>query len=118
MPLRGRVPPLSVATSLHPPFHRCRIFVVLPLQKGTTVQSVGPSEFNLENLRKHLQRMPDEELIRFGKACREILTLQANLGRPRREVFVVQLQEARKEWRYADILNMAEEYKFGNSVEC
>jgi hypothetical protein len=43
--------------------------------------------------------MSDEELIRFGKACRELLTPQANLGRPPREVFVVQLQEARKEWR-------------------
>jgi hypothetical protein len=63
------------------------------------MQSVGTSEFNLENLRERLQRMPDDELIRFGKACRALLTPQANLGRPPREVFVVQLQEARKEWR-------------------
>jgi hypothetical protein len=37
-------------------------------------------------------------LEQFGKACRELLTPQANLGRPPREVFVIQLQEARKKW--------------------
>ncbi len=63
------------------------------------MRSVGTSEFNLENLRKHLQRLSDEELIQFGKACRGMLTPQANLGRPPREVFVIQSQEARKEWR-------------------
>ncbi len=60
---------------------------------------VGASEFSLENLRKRLQDMSDEELIRYGKACREMLTSQANLGRPPREVFVIQLQEAREERR-------------------
>jgi hypothetical protein len=63
------------------------------------MQSVGTSEFSLENLRKRLQDMSDEELIRYGKACRDMLTPQANLGRPPRAVFVIQLQEARKEWR-------------------
>jgi hypothetical protein len=63
------------------------------------MQSVGTSEFNLENLRARLQRMSDEQSIQFGRACRELLTPQANLGRPPREVFVIQLQEARKEWR-------------------
>jgi hypothetical protein len=63
------------------------------------MQSVGASEFNLENLRKRLERMSDEELKQFGRACRELLTPQANLGRPPREVFVIQLQEARREWR-------------------
>jgi hypothetical protein len=63
------------------------------------MQSVGVSEFNLENLRKRLLRMSDDELIQFGIACRDMLTPQANLGRAPREVFVVQLQEARKEWR-------------------
>jgi hypothetical protein len=71
----------------------------LPLPEGAAMQSVGTSEFNLENLHKHLQRLSDDELIQFGKACRGMLTPQANLGRPPREVFVIQLQEARKEWR-------------------
>lgn len=65
------------------------------------MQSVGTNEFNLENIRTHLQGLSDEELTRFGKACRDLLTPQANLGRPPREVFVVQLQEARKEWKAA-----------------
>jgi hypothetical protein len=38
------------------------------------MQSVGTSEFSLENLRKRLQRMSDEELIQFGKAARSMLT--------------------------------------------
>jgi hypothetical protein len=63
------------------------------------MQSVGASEFNLENLRTRLERMSDEELKQFGKACRDMLTPQANLGRTPREVFVIQLQEAWKEWR-------------------
>ncbi len=63
------------------------------------MQSVGTSEFSLENLRKRLESLSDDELIQFGKACRDMLTPQANLGRPPREVFVIQLQEARKEWR-------------------
>jgi hypothetical protein len=54
------------------------------------MQSVGASEFNLENLRERLQRMSDEELTRYGKERRELLTPQANLGRPPREVFVIQ----------------------------
>ncbi len=62
-----------------------------------------------------LQRMPDEELIRFGKACRDMLTPQANLGRPPREVFVIQLQEARKAWR-SGIRRMAETYKVGSPI--
>ncbi len=44
------------------------------------MQSIGASEFSLENLRKRLQDMSDEELIQFGKACRDMLTPQANLA--------------------------------------
>jgi hypothetical protein len=57
------------------------------------VQSIGASEFSLENLRKRLQDMSDEELIQFGKACKDMLTPQANLGRPPREVFVIQFRK-------------------------
>jgi hypothetical protein len=32
------------------------------------MHSVGASEFNLDNLRKRLQRMSDDELIQFGKS--------------------------------------------------
>ncbi len=56
------------------------------------MQSIGASEFSLENLRKRLQDVSHEELIRYGKACRDMLTPQANLGRPPREVKGVYLQ--------------------------
>jgi hypothetical protein len=62
------------------------------------MQSVGTNEFHLENLRQRLRRLSDDELIQFEKLA-ALLTPQANLGRPPREVFVIQLQEARKEWR-------------------
>ncbi len=67
------------------------------IYQGAAMRSVGTNKFNLENIRKHLQWLSDDELIQFGKACRYMLTPQANLGRPPREVFVIQLQEARKE---------------------
>lgn len=60
------------------------------------MQSVGTNELNLEDIRKHLQRLSDEQLIQFEKASRDMLTPQANPGRPPREVYVFQLQEARK----------------------
>jgi hypothetical protein len=52
---------------------------------------VDISSFNLGNIRERLQGMSDDKLTRFGKACRDMLTPQANLGRLPREVFVIQL---------------------------
>jgi hypothetical protein len=49
---------------------------------------------NLEELRA----MDDGMLKRWGVAA-HMCTPEANLGGPPREVFVVQLQEARAEWR-------------------
>ena len=48
----------------------------------------------LENLRKRLSKMSDDELVCFGKAAR-------SLCRDPRcpETFKLQLQEARAEWR-------------------
>ncbi len=54
------------------------------------MQRIGTSEFSLENLRKRLQKLSDDELIQFGKACREMLTPQSNLGRPPRVVYAWQ----------------------------
>jgi hypothetical protein len=90
----------SIVAPPHPPVHHfVRVLAALLYQEGMMAVGVGASEFNLENLRERLQRMSDEELTQFGKACRDMLTPQANLGRPPREVFVIQLQEAREEWR-------------------
>ena len=43
--------------------------------------------------------MSDNELLAYGRAARHMCSPDANLGKPPREVFVVQLKEARAEWR-------------------
>jgi hypothetical protein len=48
----------------------------------------------LEQLRTRLRKMPDDELIRFGKAAR---SLSRNRDCP--DTFKRQLKEARAEWR-------------------
>jgi uncharacterized protein YjiS (DUF1127 family) len=54
---------------------------------------------NREEVRERLRRMSDEKLRDFGRACVYMSSPQANLGKPPREEFVVQLEEARAEWR-------------------
>jgi hypothetical protein len=61
--------------------------------------SIGFVEFDVETLRVRLQKMSDEDLARFGKAARFMCSPGANLGQPPRKVFVIQLNEARWEWR-------------------
>jgi hypothetical protein len=56
-------------------------------------------EFDLEALRARLQRMSLAGLQRFGKAARYMCTPGANFGKPPRREFVIQLKEARKEWK-------------------
>ena len=60
---------------------------------------ISANTLNIDELRTRLKDMADEELLRFGKAARSMCSPEANLGKPPREVFVIQLQEARKEWR-------------------
>jgi len=55
--------------------------------------------FNLEELRARLRKMTDSELRRFGRAVRFMCSPNANLGKPPRECFVIQLEEARAEWK-------------------
>jgi hypothetical protein len=43
--------------------------------------------------------MSDANLLRFGKAARNMCSPEANLGKPPRQVFVIQLDEARGEWQ-------------------
>jgi len=57
------------------------------------------SPVDLEQLRTRLERMTNAELLRFGKAARYMCTPQANIGKPPRPEFVIQLHEARKEWK-------------------
>ena len=46
---------------------------------------------DLEALRARLRHMSDRELLRFGKSARYMCTLEANLGKQPRQVFVIQL---------------------------
>jgi hypothetical protein len=43
--------------------------------------------------------MSDEELRKFGKAARYMVSPTANMGKPPLPTFVLQLEEARAEWR-------------------
>jgi hypothetical protein len=54
---------------------------------------------DIEALRERLRRMTDAELQRFGKDNRYMCSPYANLGKPPLEAFVIQLREARAEWR-------------------
>ena len=54
--------------------------------------------FDIEKLRERLRKMSDAQLLEFGRAGRQLCSPEANFGKPPREVFVIQLQEARAEW--------------------
>ena len=65
---------------------------------GTEVV-IQTTDFNVEEVRLRLRKMNDAELLRFGQAAKYMCTPYANLGQSPREEFVVQLREARAEWR-------------------
>ena len=54
---------------------------------------------NREELRARLRKMTDNELRQFGRAARNMCSPEANRGKPPREEFVTQLEEARVEWK-------------------
>jgi hypothetical protein len=54
---------------------------------------------NLEDHRVRLRKMDEEELKRHGEAAAFLCTPDANHGKTPRETFVIQLEEARAEWR-------------------
>jgi hypothetical protein len=56
-------------------------------------------QIDLGELRERLRKMNDVELLAFGKAARYMCSPAANLGKSPREPFVIQLEEARAEWR-------------------
>jgi hypothetical protein len=48
--------------------------------------------FDIEKLCERLRKMSDAQLLEFGRAARQLCSPEANLGKPPREVFVIQLQ--------------------------
>jgi hypothetical protein len=65
------------------------------------LNSVGFSsrenEVDLESLRVRLRKMSDAELARDIQLGEKFCSPQVNFGRPPREVYVIQLREARAE---------------------
>jgi hypothetical protein len=59
----------------------------------------GDEHIDLESLRARLRKMSDSALLRFGRAARSMCDPKTNLGHPPRQVFVIQLNEARAEWK-------------------
>lgn len=52
-----------------------------------------------EAVRDRLRRMSDQELLKFGAAARYMCSRRANMGKPPRPNFLLQLEEARAEWK-------------------
>ena len=59
----------------------------------------GNVEVDVEELRDRLRRMSDERLLQFGEAARFMCSKRANGNQAPRKAFLVQLGEARAEWR-------------------
>jgi hypothetical protein len=60
---------------------------------------IQTTAFDVESVRTRLRNMNDAELLRFGRAAKYMCTPYVNIGKPPREEFVMQLREARGEWR-------------------
>jgi hypothetical protein len=54
---------------------------------------------DIDELRVRLRKMADTELLRFGQAARYMCSPYATMAKPTLEPFVIQLREARVEWR-------------------
>jgi hypothetical protein len=54
---------------------------------------------DVEAIRARFRRMTDDQLLRYGRACRYMCSRWANFGKPPRAEAVVQLNEARAEWK-------------------
>jgi len=61
---------------------------------------VGQTEFAIEEFRKRIQAMSDEQLLRYGKAARSMADPQNSADkRTVHEVYRMQLRECRAEYR-------------------
>jgi len=75
-------------------------FPPFPPAEGAIVSEIQvPDRMDVEGLRMRLRKMADGELLRFGRAAKYMCSRYANLAKPPLEPFVIQLREARAEWR-------------------
>jgi len=63
------------------------------------LQSIQLATLDVDELRTRLRKTSDEELRKFGEAARSMGSPTANMGKPPLPDFVLQLEEARAEWR-------------------
>ena len=63
------------------------------------MQSIQLADVDRDALRTRLRKMSDEQLRNFGKAARYMTSPTANMGKPPLATFMLQLEEARAEWR-------------------
>jgi hypothetical protein len=61
--------------------------------------SIEMAAFDVTQLRARLRKMNDAELRRFGQAAKQMCAQDARTGKLPLEDYVVQLVEARAEWR-------------------
>jgi len=59
--------------------------------------SGSEDDVDRESLRARLRKMNDQELLRYGRAAKSMSSPDAYFGRPPRQAFVIQLEEARAE---------------------
>ena len=69
------------------------------LPRATVMQSIHLASLDVDGLRTRLRKMSDEELRKFGRAARYMASPTVNMGKPPLPTFVLQLEEARAEWR-------------------
>jgi len=72
---------------------------VVCLPGAIAMQSIQLASLDVEGLRTRLRKMSDKELQEFGEAARYMVSPKANMGKPPLPTFVLQLEEARAEWR-------------------
>jgi hypothetical protein len=65
----------------------------------TVESTIQLANLDVDALRTRLRKMSDEELRNFGEAARYMVSPTANMGKPPLPAFVLQLHEARAEWR-------------------
>jgi hypothetical protein len=67
--------------------------------KTMGMESIRLTTLDVDTLRTRLRKMSDAELREFGKAARYMVSPKANMGKPPLPDFVLQLEEARAEWK-------------------
>ncbi len=62
--------------------------------------------------------MSDAELLRFGHAAKSMCSPDAYFGQPPRQAFLIQLEEARKEWQRPDTVLLARKHLLAHPDAC